>query len=140
MQGADPSLEVEKEGAGGGDRAESRGQAGMSRKYGNRKQREEGLLPVPAHTHFYHRTGRPGQRHRGDCPRGGPPSPRGWAVLSTKSASQLPSSELQAVRMERTGPTGLLPPASSPDPQLLSCSSPQPAAPPTTVMQLQERK
>lgn len=73
--------------------------------------------------------GRPSQRHRGDCPRGGPPSPREWAVLSTKSASQLLSSGLQAVRKEKTGPTGLLPPASPPDPSNLAAFLP--SLPPT---------
>lgn len=66
-----------------------------------------GLLPVPAHTHFYHRMGRPSQRHRGDCPKVGPPSPKELAGLSTKSASRLLSSGLRAVRKQSAGPTGL---------------------------------
>lgn len=66
-----------------------------------------GLLPVPAHTHFYHRMGRPSQRHRGDCPKVGPPSPRELVGLSTKSASRLLSSGLRAVRKQSAGPIGL---------------------------------
>lgn len=50
---------------------------GVSEGRGGREGREEGVLPVPAHTHFYHRMGRPSQRHRGDCPRAAPLSPRG---------------------------------------------------------------
>lgn len=43
-------------------------------------------------THFYHRRGHPHQRHREGCPRGEPPSPRGWVVPASVFASPHPSS------------------------------------------------
>lgn len=102
------------------------GGRGMRR---NKKKAKGGrAAPVPAHTHFYHRMGRPGQRHR--VVRGGPPSPRRWAVPVHQICFSAPSSGLQAVRIGRErGPQAC---SHQPPRPITSygCFSPQPAAPP----------
>lgn len=77
---------------------------------------------------------------RGIVPGGGPFT-QGMGRPVHQICFSAPSSGLQAVRDGRAGAHRPAPtnPA-SPHNQLLGCFSPQPAAPPTTIMQLQERK